>query len=194
MTAQISDSLIFRERQFALAAADGEGLFNPEQQRLSPQMISTACYRGYWCTYEVIAESLRLQQLHIGLSERAMRAAQHGEGPSLLEQRPVRSEQAHCFVYNNLAAPIPFSGGLLIAADFIQELYFHGGFQNAWKFREVHELLFEGGRQVQARDCSSEMANIRESLKDPQLGPTGFCARRKLRQQVAGFLTRQYKL
>ncbi|WP_342380073.1 hypothetical protein NVS55_10940 [Myxococcus stipitatus] len=188
MTAQISDGLIFQERPFAIAFADGEGLFNPKQHGLSPQMISTACHRGYSCTYEVIAESLCLQRLHIGLPQ------QQVEGPTLFEQRPIYSEKARSFVYRGLAAPIPFTGGLLIAADFIPELYIHGGFQQVWKYREVHELLFESGRLVQARDCSSEMAHVRENMENPLIGPLGFGDRRRLRQQVAGFLTRQYKL
>ena len=195
MTAQISDSLIFHEQGFKLAAVHGEGLFNPAQQGLSPQMLSTACYRGYWCTYAVVDASLSLQELHIGFSPEVTIAARHGKGPLLFEQQPLcLNGEGRGFTYSNLSAPISFTGGLLIAADFIQELYFHGGFHPAWKFRNVHELVFEGGRLVQARDCSSAMAELREKLEDPRLGPLSFGAKRELRRWVAECFTRLYKL
>lgn len=194
MTAQARDEFIVRERRFTIEAFTGKGLFEPAQQGLSPAMLSTSCYRGYWCTYEAIEDSLRLNQLHIGLWPKDMLAAQHGEGPRLFGQRPVHAGKAHLFVYRNLSAPVPFTGGILITSDFIQELSLHPGHEPVWKFREVHELLFEKGRQVRARDCSSEMATIRESMENPQTGPTGFWETMKLRRRVAACLTRRYRL
>ncbi len=47
------------------------------------------------------------------------------------------------FTDSNLPAPISFTGGLPIAADFIQELYVHLGFHPAWKFREVHGIILD---------------------------------------------------
>ncbi|MCP3167331.1 hypothetical protein [Myxococcus qinghaiensis] len=192
MTAQISDTLIFREQEFVLAAASGEGLFEPPQHGLAPEMISTACYRGYWCTYEVIAESLRLQQLHIGLPPPAAIAARHGKGPSLFEQLPVYSEQFHCIAYRNLSAPVPFTGGLLLAADFVRELYVHMGFHPVWKFRRVYELLFEGGTLVQTRDCSSEMARLREKIGTTSLSPRTPHDREEVKRWIAECFNRQY--
>ncbi|WP_426754730.1 hypothetical protein [Myxococcus sp. Y35] len=194
MTAQISDTLIFQGQEFVLAAERGEGLFEPERHGLSPAMISTDCHRGYWCTYEVIAESLRLQQLYIGLSAQEASAAQNGKGPSLFEQQPVYSEQFHCFAYSTLSAHAPFTGGLLLAADFIRELYVHMGFHPAWKFRTVHELLFEGGTLVQTRDCSSEIARLREKLGNAALGPRDSRDRKEVERWIAECFTRQYWL
>ena len=46
-----------------------------------------------------------------------------------------------------------------LADGFIQNLYVHMGFHPAWKYREVHELLFEDGRLLHAQDRSAAMAS-----------------------------------
>lgn len=192
MTAQISDTLIFREQEFDLAAFNGEGLFDPEQHGLIPEAMSTSCYRGYWCTYEVVAESLRLQELFIGLPAPVADAARHGTGPALFEQPPVYSEELHCFTYRKLSAPVPFTGGILAAADFIQELYVHMGFHPAWKFRRVHEWVFEQGTLVQTRDCSSEMALLREKLGNAPLRPRNPNDKQDVERWIDECFTRHY--
>ena len=192
MTAQISDTLISRGQEFVLAAANGEGLFEPAQHGLAPEAMSTSCYRGYWCTYEVVAESLRLQQLHIALPSPVADAARHGMGPSLFEQRPVYDEELHCFAYSHLSAPVPFTGGILLATDFIEELYVHMGFHPAWKFRRVHELLFERGTLVQTQDCSSEMARLREKLGRAPLAPRNPRDQQEVERWIDECFTRPY--
>ncbi len=76
----------------------------------------------------------------------------NGREPALpVDQQPLFNN-----VYDNLNLPLPFSGGFLIARDFIRELYVHMGFHPAWKFREVWELLFDNGILKESQDVSLE--------------------------------------
>ncbi len=78
-------------------------------------------------------------------------------------------------VYRNCTDPVPFTGGILLADGFIQELYTHMGFHPAWKYREVHELIFDKGILTEAHDRSAKMAEHRvqqaggrPQIKSPQ--------------------------
>ena len=53
---------------------------------------------------------------------------------------------------------------MLIADDFISELYEHMGFHPPWKYKVVWELVFEEGRLLKAVDCSQRMAEVRDRL------------------------------
>ena len=65
-----------------------------------------------------------------------------------------------------------YTGGLLIADGFIQDLYVHMGFHPAWKYTNVVELVFETGVLQNEFDRSERMAEIRQLLLDSGRSPT----------------------
>ena len=53
MTAQIPDSVMFEGHEFSLLGLSGsdlDSLLSPEQFGMQPAMITTACYRGFYCS------------------------------------------------------------------------------------------------------------------------------------------------
>ena len=54
---------------------------------------------------------------------------------------------------------------MLIATDFIWELYLHLGFQPFWKYERVVELIFDKGRLVKEQDHSCQMLEIRQRVQ-----------------------------
>jgi len=88
---------------------------------------------------------------------------------------------------------VPFSGGLLLGHDFIQELYVHMGFHPAWKFRQVHEVLFENGQVVKAADRSAEMAEFRAMVANRPLEPTNVENRVEIERWVERCFSLDYK-
>src|SRR5438093_278670 len=161
MTAQISDVVLYRAKPHSIAGINGSGLFDPTEHGLRPVPVSTACWRGYHCTYDVAGNTLLLRQVNIGLGEEDRALAERGDGPKLFGQVPRRytihghsmdlstgavksSWESNDFLYSGLLEVVPFSGGLLLGADFLWGLYVHLGFHPAWKFREVHELRDQG--------------------------------------------------
>jgi hypothetical protein len=188
MTAQISDVVVYRRKTHCIAGINGSGLFDPAGHGITPVTISTACWRGYHCTYEVADGTLLLTKLNVGLGGEDRAAAERGEGPKLFGKVPHRytirghsknlrtgevktSWESSDFLYEGLMEVVPFSGGLLLGADFIRELYVHMGYHPAWKYREVHELIFDKGRVVKEADRSAEMAEFRGMVQGP-VGPT----------------------
>jgi len=167
MTAQISDQIIYQKGIFSLGGVSGEGLFEPQAHGLLPKSRCTACWRGYYCWYIVQDDQLLLLNLNISLAGDAHLFAKHGKGVALFGKLPKMTEDHFTdFTYEQLLAPVEYTGGLLACRDFIEEMYVHMGFHPAWKYREVHELIFNKGQLVTASDRSAEMAKLRDSLAD----------------------------
>ena len=210
MTAQISDTVKYREKPRAVAGINGSGLFDPAQHGVQPVTISTACWRGYHCTYEVADGSLFLTRLNIGLGEEDRSRAERGEGPVLFGQVPRRyTERGHRvnlrtnevtthwessdFRIDNLREVIPFTGGLLLGADFIRAMYVHMGFHPAYKFETVHELVFDAGRLVEEHDRSAQMAEFRAMLSARSLEPGAGASREEIERWVKRCFSLEYR-
>jgi hypothetical protein len=185
MTAQVSDKVLYQGRGFQLSGVQGTGLFDPAQHGLKPHMMSTACWRGFICTYGVSDGGLFLEKLCIGLGSEEELKVKEGKGLPLFGKPPRYSGESHeHVVYEDLRGPVPFSGGLLVATGFLRELYVHMGFHPAWKYTEVHELLFEEGRLTEARDCSEAMARVRERMKNAPLAPGSRASKADVEQWI----------
>lgn len=155
MTAQIQDRVIYQRRNYHLTAFRGGPLFEPAAHNLSPVPPHTACWRGWHGVYALRGDELILRHLYINLLE---------EQPILFGVQP-EVDRFDGLRYRRVDIPVGFTGGMLLAKDFIQELYVHMGFHAPWKYREVQELIFEGGRMISARDCSLLAAQMRERMK-----------------------------
>ncbi|MBP0006373.1 MAG: hypothetical protein J7642_22085 [Cyanobacteria bacterium SBC] len=183
MTAQISDRIIYNHRKFYIAIANGHGLFNPADHNIHPVSLSTACYRGFHCTYTIIDDSLYLHEVCLGLNKKNAKLAKLCQGPLLFGQLPTQQEiqkKNYNFMLSEwkyqwppssdsidrLMASIEFTGGLLIADDFIREMYVHIGFHSIYKYRTVCELIFERGHLVKAIDCTSKIAELHQIIED----------------------------
>jgi hypothetical protein len=169
MTAQISDRLDYLGRTFAISAVKGTGLFEPEQHGLRTVMMSTACWRGWHAHYAVEGEKLIVRDLFLNLHPDDL-AKTGGKHPPLFGVAP-RDDHFMGHVYEGVNVPVAYSGGILIGDGFIRELYVHMGFHPCWKYREVHELIFEDGRLLVGRDCSLLVAQLRQRLEKEAGGP-----------------------
>jgi hypothetical protein len=138
LTAQIPDKLAAGEKTYDILAAQGTGLFDPAAYGMKPEMIHTACYRGYYCSYGLQEDQLFLQSLTI-------RSA-NGEHPPLQGKAPTREPRLPAAVYHDIALPIKFSGSLTLGSEFDSNRYIHMGFQNPSAYGVVVEAVFEHGR------------------------------------------------
>jgi len=195
MTAQISDKIRYHDGEYSVVGWEGVAPFDPAAHALKPMMFSTGCWQGYTCVYEVVAlgevsaqakaaapaeaggqedgaersEVLRLATVFIGLGGEQRAAAERDAGPALFGVSPIYSEFDGCFVYDGLAAAVPYSGCLTLGADFVWDQYVHMGFHPPWKYRTVLDLTFAAGRLTAAVDRSEAMARLRAAAGDGSL-------------------------
>lgn len=164
MTAQVPDRFTYNQKQYSLAGVNGTGLFSPSDHGMKLTSPHTACWRGFVAHYDVREKALRMESLAVWSDEAETLPLLMYGAPLRLREGEVEDplEGSYSGAYENCPEPVPFTGGILLADGFISELYEHMGYHPAWKFQEVHELVFEEGRLVKASDRSAQAQEYRE--------------------------------
>ena len=175
MTAQISDKVIYNNDNYVLIGKNASGLFTPYRFGIMPKMLSTACYRGYHCAYELKDDAMYLQELHIydptdqyptinGVAAEPIvdKVFSFCEDINNPEWKEVTRRERR---YSDLKMPIQCTGKMRIAKDFIQDLYIHMGFQKASAFEHVLDITLFKGKIANVRDRSAEMKTKRGQFK-----------------------------
>lgn len=65
MTMQILDKFIYKGDEYSLFDIPDGDFFSPDLYGMSPEMLSTACYRGFIASYELLDTGLYLRELTI---------------------------------------------------------------------------------------------------------------------------------
>jgi len=178
MTAQISDIATYSNTEYDIVGLNGEGLFNPYEYKLNPVGSCTACWRGYMVGYLVKDDRLYADMLRINLEKPAKLKFWKKWPPDINGHRPDKPGDADFelfdYTWSNLQIPLTFTGGLLLGNDFIHDLYVHMGFQDPWKYREVHEFVFDKGKLTKHQDVSEKMKQYRDMVEKGTGSPKGY--------------------
>jgi hypothetical protein len=143
MTGQIHDKVNYAGVEYDLVSLHGTGLFEPPAYGMLPQMIHTACWRGYYCTYSLDQAQLFLTSLTIRTQDRHY---------PLIGGLAPTDDGYGTMRYSNLRLPLRFSGQLLLGADFVREKYVHMGFQSPEAYRKIVAVVFSEGKLVSAQE------------------------------------------
>lgn len=173
MTAQINDTFRHGDKNYSVAGISEGELFDPAILDLKPSMASTACWRGYQVLYSVLDRHLVVADLHVNLLEEDDESYLRKEGPPINGVVPTGPDEEFDFFnnhYEGVNYHLEYTGGLLLADGFIEQLYVHMGFHPAWKYQSVIELIFENGVLVDEFDRSERMAEIREMIVESRAG------------------------
>ncbi len=166
MTVQINDMFRYRDVEYAVAGISEGELFDVYVLGLKPEYVTTACWRGYQAFFSVVKSRLILDALHVNLFQEG-EGYEQKEGPVINGIMPSPSKEAYSSFnnfYEGLNYHIEYSGGLLIADSFINDLYVHMGFHPAWKYKNVIELIFEKGALKAELNRSKRMEKIRKTV------------------------------
>jgi len=177
MTAQIEDLFRYQGIKYSVAGtSEGEldELFDPSLLALTPVGVWSDCWRGFQAVFAIVDSQLVLDTLHMNLL-----AGDEDYGPQkglpINGVSPTGSRGKYDFFNNHyvgIGYHLEYTGGLLLADGFIQDLYVHMDFHPAWKHTNVVELVFETGVLQNEFDRSERMAEIRQLLLDSGRSPT----------------------
>lgn len=155
MTAQIVDTFLFKVDENSLIGMNGGDLALHEQFGMEPEMMHTACYRGFYATYELTEESLYLRALTFR-EKNANYVPIEGIKPA---------KEDYQATYDGLSVVAPFMGKIRLAKDFIEELYIHMGYQKPTAFKTVLDITLKEGCVVEIKDRSQEMKQKRRGIQ-----------------------------
>ncbi|MHA1203298.1 MAG: hypothetical protein ACTSQ4_12370 [Candidatus Heimdallarchaeaceae archaeon] len=158
MTGQISDSLLYNGEEYFIVGIDGNELFDPLSFDIETIPASTACWRGFQAFYSINEEVLVLQNLFISMKEKK----------EIKGKKPSKGESYFRYHFRELNLKMKFTGTILIARDFISEMYIHMGFQRPMSYENVLELYFTKGKLIKEKNLSKKMEELRniDSSKD----------------------------
>lgn len=161
MTAQIGDGFRLKGRGYSLVAISHPLNFDPREYGITPQAACTACWNGFWCVYNVTEDGLFLEDLYIN-SEGGYYPEIEGV-KALSEEKGQNTYMGH-HLYKGLNIKVPYSGRILVGDEFIRDYYVHMGYQAAWAYEILTELVFEKGALVATNDQSGIAADLREKI------------------------------
>jgi len=197
MTAQMNDVFRYRDDFYSLAGISEGGLFEPALIELEPVGTCTSCWRGYVATFAILETRLVLDCLDVNLYSKEKDLVSQ-TGPVINGVSPTGEKREHNFFnnhYKGLAYHLEYTGGLLLAKGFIEDLYVHMGFHPAWKYETVFELVFENGILRQEFDRSERMMEIREKFLDTLDQPprSGMPEKEEIEEFIARSFDRSYR-
>lgn len=161
MTAQIGDKYTYKNNQYCIVAMNRRVDFNPKTYGLNISPSCTACWRGFWCEYEIYDGGVVLKKLYVHTAD--------DKYPDINGVKVNATEDPYEYMghrlYNDLNIGINYSGKILIGDEYMPEYYIHAGFQRAWAYKELKEFIFEKGILVKINDYSDAAELIREEAK-----------------------------
>lgn len=174
MTAQMQDTFIYEGEEWELVGINGENFFSPEEHDLKPYGCCTACWGGYLCKFEIVDDKFLLSELDINHAIEKDETIEMAEGPLLNGIKPELQDMEHSLFnnrYESLNYNFNFTGGVLIAKGFIDELYVHMGYPPPWKYEKVIEFIIENGSIVETNDVSEKAKELRNKMIKHPLQP-----------------------
>lgn len=120
---------------------------------LEPVAVFTSCCRGYHCTYKIVKEFM-LEDLDINTKD--------------VKYPEISGVKADCGYYKKMHHLIKFTAKILLGRNFLREYYIHMGFQPAWAYNDLIELVIKDGSVISEKDFSDKAKELREKIKVPK--------------------------
>ena len=179
------DTILIEDQPLFMVGINGGRLFDPYELGLHPLPHTTSCWRGYVCEYKSFQGKFLLDNLQINIDPQ--------EETSINGVKPERDRRRlFSHVYASLHLPIPFTGNILAAGEFIQELYVHMGFHPAWKYKKVLELILSDGEVIEIRDISKQMEDVRKEMVKSPLTPGPNANREQIEKWIESTFRRDH--
>lgn len=172
MTAQIPDTYIYHEDEYLFVASEPRFYFDPKTLGIEPESISSACWRGFWCTYEISNKGFVLKDLYIHTKDD--------------KYPPINRSTSHIDVidhvgisgiagatsfgnggyrnYKELSLPMDYTGNILIGRNFLNHYYLHLGYQRFYTYELLVEIVVVNGKIIKMFDRSEIAKLVREKI------------------------------
>ena len=160
MTAQITDTFLFKGKSYQLIGITGGDLFSSQDFGIEADCMDTGCWDGFYSIYEIIDRVIFLKDMTILLAPR--KDGNYKAINKVLPQQISDYEAQYRNIYLHVSS---FTGKIRIARGFIDELYIHMGFPKPYAFKTVLDLTFEDGKLIETKNRSNEMMKKRGAFK-----------------------------
>ncbi len=168
MTAQITDIYYYKTKQYNLVAMSDKPNFHPKNLGLDVTFKCSACWRGYWCEYEISEDEIFLKKLFVNTAD--------GKYPDIngikVNKKPDRFLGHR--VYEGLSIATKYTGKILLGDGWLFEYGVNAGHPSPWEYKVLKEFVFECGKLTKINDYSSIAKDIRETAENEIRDVDGF--------------------
>lgn len=182
MTMQIRDTCKHNNKRFSIVEMSAPMAFNPKDYGLEPQLRCTACYRGYWCEYNICDDELYLQNFYMfnldnnypplngaNVSEQKFEKAKKYTSKGV-ETALIEENMGHR-VYENVNLNIPYTGRILVGDEYIRNYSIFMEYRLCWAYKILQEFVFEDGLLLETIDHSKYVEELRIKIKELGIKP-----------------------
>ncbi|GEM_PF-5450205 len=168
MTRHLSDEILLDGENFLITQVCAEGMFDPNAHGISTQSSSSACWRGYQATYEILNGRVYLIQVHVSVEYLERIRWKQGKGRALFGVEAIEGPDAFDLSYTELRHPVAVTGGLLLGAGRSRSSNTQVSDHPAWRFQTLIELRVDAGKLLSVTDHTSRMDLYRNKhFSDP---------------------------
>ncbi len=169
MTAQIGDTFKYESYEYRIVAISEPLQFRPQDYGIQPKGVCSACWKGYWCEYNISEKGIILENFYVN--------SYNDYYPEVNGVQPLRGQENQYFhymghhCYKGINIKINYTGKIVVGKDFLSDYYIHMGYQRAWAYETLKELVFEEGALVEVIDHSAMADMLRAKIQeDPEFG------------------------
>lgn len=151
-----NQEFLYKEEAFKVLLTEKNSVLFPEIQKLLPEECSI--WDNCIGTYQVEDYILELISLKVPYKIGY---------PMVHDMAPVKfvgEQDADYMEYGNLAEPLSYSGGIILAKEFVKD-YGNEEEYPCYCYKKVLELIFENGTLVTSIDHSKDMVRIRKNIE-----------------------------
>lgn len=162
MTAQVGDKISNLDNRLDVWALSTPIDFSPEVFGITPGVLTTACWRGFWCEYQIKDGLFSLKTLYVN-SKDGNYPLINGVSP-LLEPYPeakMLNYMGH-HIYKDIDLSVKYTGKIIAVDGFIMDYI---GVDRIRSFDRVIEWSFEDGQLKSSTDLSDIVAEFRTELQ-----------------------------
>lgn len=158
MSIQMLHAILYEADEYLLLYSEPGHVFHPKQFGITTEKLSSACLRGFDCTFEIKDGGLFLASLEV--------RAKDGLYPLINDTPPafpggVVEGHSWSAIYTDIGR-LSYSGTLRFGRD--QDRTYHVSMlfgYSVWMFCRVHEVVIVDGHVRSVTDISAEMAKVR---------------------------------
>lgn len=155
MTSQLGDIYRYNNHSYYYLRSTGDGLFAPEKYGFFPKSCVSACWRGYFCEYEIADNSLKLQKvcIHDGNNYYPpINGIKYSKGQNFFGHH----------LYDHIDLTLNFTGKILLADDEVSRFYYELELENTpYSFETLLSFEFENGKLTKIVNHSETAARLR---------------------------------
>lgn len=167
MTKQVSDNLTYNGESYTIIGFSEEDPYYSFDFDVNPVSASTACWRGFYCGYEVKEYRLYFEHYIVNHSNDNKTASEEPPAPiNEVAANLSSSDFIGKWQYSNIDLFIDnYSGGILIANNLSKEAR-SSPIQRLSDYGNMYELIFSFGVLLDSYDMKEAIAEVKKRNQD----------------------------